>query len=280
MPQIINTNVASLNAQRNLNTSQSSLSQSLQRLSSGLRINSAKDDAAGLAVAVGLESQTRGNDVAIRNANDGISIGQTAEGALGQISNNLQRIREIAVQSSNSSITDTQRGNLQKEVDQLTQEISRSVTTTNFNGQNLLAGTSGLTFQIGASGQSDNQISLNTADMTTLSAGYAADLTATGTVDVSTSAGASAALSALDQAITQVTTQRATFGAVQNRFTAVVANLSNYNENLTAAKSRIMDTDFASETANLTRNQILQQAGTAILAQANTLPQSALTLLR
>jgi flagellin len=144
----------------------------------------------------------------------------------------------------------------------------------------LLAGASGLTFQVGASGQADNQVTFNTADLTTLSAGYAADLTATGTIDVSTSAGASAALSALDAAIGQVTTQRATFGGIQNRFQAVVANLSNYNENLTAAKSRIMDTDFASETANLTRNQILQQAGTAILAQANTLPQSALTLLR
>lgn len=279
MALVVNTNVASLNAQRNLSSSASNLAGSLQRLSSGLRINSAKDDAAGLAVATGLESLTRGNDVAIRNANDGISVGQTAEGALGQITGNLQRIREIAVQSSNSSITDTQRGNLQKEADQLTQEISRTVQTTNFNGQALLSGTTTLTFQVGASGQSDNQVTFSTAELTAI-AGYAADLTATGTIDISTSAGASAALSALDEAISSVTTQRATFGSVQNRFQAVVANLSNYNENLTAAKSRIMDTDFAAETANLTRNQILQQAGTAILAQANTLPQSALTLLR
>ncbi len=279
MALVVNTNVASLNAQRNLSGAATNLASSLQRLSSGLRINSAKDDAAGLAVATGLESLTRGNDVAIRNANDGISVGQTAEGALGQITSNLQRMREIAVQSSNSSITDTQRGNLQKEVNQLTQEISRTVQTTNFNGQALLSAASTLTFQVGASGQSDNQVTFDTAALTAI-AGYAADLTATGTVDISTSAGASAALSALDEAITQVTTQRATFGAVQNRFQAVVANLSNYNENLTAARSRIMDTDFASETANLTRNQILQQAGTAILAQANALPQSALSLLK
>ncbi len=279
MALVVNTNVASLNAQRNLSGAASNLAGSLQRLSSGLRINSAKDDAAGLAVATGLESLTRGNDVAIRNANDGISVGQTAEGALGQITGNLQRIREIAVQSSNSSITDTQRGNLQKEVNQLTQEISRTVQTTNFNGQALLSGATTLTFQVGASGQGDNQVTFDTAALTAI-AGYAADLTATGTVDISTSAGASAALSAIDEAIGSVTTQRATFGGVQNRFQAVVANLSNYNENLTAARSRIMDTDFASETANLTRNQILQQAGTAILAQANALPQAALTLLR
>jgi flagellin len=279
MALVVNTNVASLNAQRNLSGAASNLAGSLQRLSSGLRINSAKDDAAGLAVATGLESLTRGNDVAIRNANDGISVGQTAEGALGQITGNLQRIREIAVQSSNSSITDTQRGNLQKEVNQLTQEISRTVQTTNFNGQALLSGSTTLTFQVGASGQSDNQVTFDTAVLTAI-AGYAADLTATGTIDISTSAGASAALSALDEAIGSVSTERATFGGVQNRFQAVVANLSNYNENLTAARSRIMDTDFASETANLTRNQILQQAGTAILAQANALPQAALTLLR
>ena len=280
MAMVVNTNLPSLNAQRNLQGSSQQLSLSLQRLSSGLRVNSAKDDAAGLAVSEGLSSLVRGNTVAVRNANDGISVGQTAEGALGQISNNLQRIREIAVQAANGSISDTQRGNLQKEVDQLTQEISRITQTTNFNGQVLLSAAQTLTFQIGASGTVDNQVTISTADLTTLSAGYNADLTATGTIDVTNSGTASAWLSAIDEAMSTITTQRATFGGVQNRFEAVIANLSNYNENLTAARSRIMDTDYAAETANLTRNQILQQAGTAILAQANQLPQSALQLLK
>ena len=279
MPAIINTNVASLNGQRNLNNSSSALATSLQRLSSGLRVNSAKDDAAGLAVASGLESLTRGNDVGIRNANDGISVGQTAEGALGQITTQLQRIREIAVQASNGAITDTQRTNLQSETDQLTQEISRIVQTTNFNGQLLLSGGQTLTFQVGSSGTSDNQVTVTVGDLTAI-AGFAQGLTATGTVDVTTSGAASAAISAIDGAIQSVTTVRSSFGAIQNRFEAVISNLANYNENLTAAKSRITDTDFAAETAKLTRNQILQQAGTAILAQANAIPQAALTLLR
>jgi flagellin len=280
MAMVVNTNLPSLNAQRNLQGSSQQLGLSLQRLSSGLRVNSAKDDAAGLAVSEGLSSLVRGNTVAVRNANDGISVGQTAEGALGQISNNLQRIREIAVQAANGSISDSQRGNLQKEVDQLTQEISRITQTTNFNGQVLLSAAQTLTFQIGASGTVDNQVTISTADLTTLSAGYNADLTATGTIDVTNSGTASAWLSAIDDAMSTITTQRATFGGVQNRFEAVISNLSNYNENLTAARSRIMDTDYAAETANLTRNQILQQAGTAILAQANQLPQSALQLLK
>lgn len=282
MALIVNTNLASLNAQRNLTSSTNSLSLSLQRLSSGLRVNSAKDDAAGLAVAEGLNSLVRGNDVAMRNANDGISVGQTAEGALGQVTNNLQRIREIAVQASNGAITNSQRSNLQSEVDQLTQEISRIVQTTNFNGQALLSAGTSLSFQVGASGSADNQVTVATSNLTTLGAtgGYNANLTATGTVVVTGAADASAALSALDAAISTVTQARSNFGAVQNRFEAVISNLSNYNENLTAARSRIMDADFAAETAKLTRNQILQQAGTAILAQANSVPQAALSLLR
>ena len=279
MALIVNTNTASLNAQRNLTASTNSLATSLQRLSSGLRVNSAKDDAAGLAISEGLQSIIRGNDVAVRNANDGISVGQTAEGALAQISGNLQRIREIAVQASNGAINDTQRGNLQSEVDQLTQEISRMVATTQFNGQNLLSGGATLTFQVGASGAANNQVSVTTSNLTAI-AGFNATLSATGTVLVNASGAASAALSALDGAISTVTQARANFGAVQNRFEAVIANLSNYNENLTAARSRIMDADFAAETAKLTRNQILQQAGTAILAQANSVPQAALSLLR
>ncbi len=284
MALVVNTNIASLIAQNNLNNSQSALQVSLQRLSSGLRVNSAKDDAAGLAISQAFTAQIRGNNQAIRNANDGISLGQTAEGALGQIANNVQRIREIAVQAANGTISDTNRSQLQNEVNQLTQEISRIVQTTNFNGTNLLSGASTLTFQVGASGSSNNQVSITTTNLAQSgSAGlysYATSLTATGTVDITTSGNASAAIANLDADISQISTVRSTFGAVQNRFEAVVANLQNYVQNLTAANSRIIDADFASETANLTRNQILQQAGTAILSQANALPQTALTLLR
>ncbi|MDE1715368.1 flagellin [Chromobacterium amazonense] len=278
----VNTNITSLQAQHNLNGSQASLSQSLARLSSGLRINSAKDDAAGLAISQTLTSAIRGNNQAINNANDGISVGQTAEGALGQLANNLQRIREIAVQSANGSASNTNRSQMQSEVDQLTQEISRIVQTTQFNGTQLLSGNAVLMFQIGSSGDPSNQVSVSSVDMT--SAGvlcsYNASLTNTGTINITTQSGASAILSSLDKDIAQISTVRSNWGAVQNRFDAVVANLQSYTQNLTAAKSRIMDVDFASETANLTRNQILQQAGSSILKQANSMPQSALTLLQ
>lgn len=284
MALVVNTNIASLNAQRNLATSGSQLATTLQRLSSGLRVNSAKDDAAGLAVSQAFTAQIRGNTQAVRNANDGISLGQTAESALGQIGSNVQRIREIAVQAANGTISNSNRSQLQKEVDQLTQEISRTVATTNFNGTNLLSGANSLTFQVGADGATNNQVSLTTTNLALSgSAGlftFNATLTNTGTVDVTTQAAASAALANLDTDITQVTTQRATFGSVQNRFEAVISNLQNYVENLQSARSRILDTDFAAETANLTRGQILQQAGVAILSQANSLPQTALSLLR
>ncbi len=284
MSIVVNTNIASLNAQRNLATSQSSLNTSLQRLSSGLRVNSAKDDAAGLAISEGLTSAIRGGNQAVRNANDGISVGQTAEGALGQISNNLQRIREIAVQASNGSVSDTNRSQLQLEVDQLTQEISRIVQTTQFNGTKLLSGASTITFQVGYSGSADNQVSVSTTDLATSGSSalhaYSGNLTATGTINITSSAGASAALANLDADIKQVTNIRSQFGAVQNRFDAVISNLNNYVENLTASQSRIIDTDYASETANFSKAQILQQAGTAILKQANNLGQSALTLLQ
>ncbi len=279
MPIIVNSNIASLNAQRNLNQSNSALASSLQKLSSGLRVNSAKDDAAGLAVSEGLSSQIRGNAQGIRNAYDGISVAQTAESALGQVGNNLQRIREISVQAANGSISDDNRSQLQKEVDQLTQEVSRIVQTTNFNGTKLLSGGSGLTFQVGSSGSTDNQVTTSGVELSGISA-YSGSLTATGTVNVSSSGAASAAIASMDAAIQTVTNTRATFGAIQNRFEAVIANTQAYVENLSASKSRIMDTDFASETASLTRNQILQQAGTAILGQANTVPQAALSLLR
>jgi len=279
MSIIVNSNIGSLTAQRNLGQSNAALANSLQKLSSGLRVNSAKDDAAGLAVSEGLSSQIRGNSQGIRNAYDGISVAQTAESALGQVGNNLQRIREISVQAANGSISDDNRSQLQKEVDQLTQEVSRIVQTTNFNGTKLLTGGSGLTFQVGSSGSTDNQVTTSGVELSGISA-YSGSLTATGTVNVSSSGAASAAIASMDAAIQTVTNTRATFGAIQNRFEAVIANTQAYVENLSASKSRIMDTDFASETAQLTRNQILQQAGTAILGQANTVPQAALSLLR
>ena len=279
MALTVNTNVASLTAQRNLSSTQGALNSSLQRLSSGLRVNSAKDDAAGMFSIERMTADIRGLNQAVRNAQDGISLAQTGEGSMGQIQSALQRIREIAVQSSNATVED--RTGLQSEVDQLTQEISRIVTTTEFNGSKLLDGTTAsLTFQIGADGDASNQIDVTGVDLTSMTAGYAADLTATGTVDVSSAATASAAIANVDTAIDEVSTERATFGAVQNRFEAVVVNLTSYAENLSSARGRLQDADFAAETANLTRAQILQQAGVAMLAQANTLPQSALALLQ
>ncbi|UCE75803.1 MAG: flagellin FliC [Gammaproteobacteria bacterium] len=278
MALTINTNVASLNAQRNLTSTQGALETSLRRLSSGLRVNSAKDDAAGLFSIQKMTADIRGLNQAVRNAQDGISLGQTGEGAMDQIQSNMQRIREIAVQSANATVED--RTGLQAEVDQLTQEIARIVQTTEFNGQNLLDGTAAtLTFQIGADGAASNQIDVNGLDLTSLSS-YSASLTATGVVDVDDAAGASAAIASIDADIDSVSSSRATFGAIQNRFESVVVNLTTYAENLSAARSRIQDADFAAETANLTRAQILQQAGVAMLAQANTLPQTALSLLQ
>jgi len=278
MALTVNTNTASLNAQRNLSMSQSSLNTSLQRLSSGLRVNSAKDDASGMFVIEQMTADIRGLNQAVRNAQDGISLGQTAEGALAQVTNNIQRIREIAVQSANA--TTGNRTGLQAEVDQLTQEISRITQTTEFNGTKLLDGTGGsLVFQVGQDGTADNQVTVTGADMTSLNV-YNASLTASGTIDVSTAAAASAALTSLDNDINTVSTSRSTFGAVQNRFDAVITNLTTYSENLSAARGRIQDADFASETANLTRSQILQQAGVAMLSQANALPQLALSLLK
>ena len=278
MALTVNTNVASLTAQRNLASTQGALSTSLQRLSSGLRVNSAKDDAAGMFSIERMTADIRGLNQAVRNAQDGISLAQTGEGSMGQIQTALQRICEIAVQSSNATVED--RTGLQSEVDQLTQEISRIVTTTEFNGSKLLDGTtSSLVFQIGADGDASNQITVTGVDLTGINA-YSATLTATGTVDVSTATAASAVISNMDDDIDAVSAERATFGAVQNRFEAVVVNLTSYSENLSSARGRLQDADFAAETANLTRAQILQQAGVAMLAQANTLPQSALALLQ
>jgi flagellin len=277
MAVTINTNIMSLNAQRHLGQSQSALATSMERLSSGLRINSAKDDAAGLYSVAKMTADVRGMNQAIRNAADGISLGQTAEGALGQIEGNLQRIREIAVQSANGTVED--RTGLQAEVDQLTQEISRIIETSEFNGTALLRAAAGITFQVGQDGLASNQVTVSSVNSTTLNS-YAAGATGTTTVDVSTSSAASAAIADLESDIEDVASNRATFGAVQNRFEAVISNLQVSVESVTASRSRIQDADFAQETAALTRSQILQQAGVSMLAQANTAPQTALALLQ
>ncbi len=277
MASVVNTNVMSINAQRNLAKTQGDMATTIQRLSSGLRINSAKDDAAGLAVAEGMTSQIRGLGVAQRNASDGISMAQTAEGALGQITNNLQRMRELAVQSANEALGDADRAHLQKEVTQLEAEIIRIVDTTEFNGQKLLDGTGGVNndgkfnIQVGANGTDQIEIAMD--NMSTLKS-YTA-----GSIKAGTAADATQAIADLDADIDAVVGARATLGATQNRFEAVINNISNYSENLQAARSRIMDTDFASETAELTRSQILSQAGTSMVSQANSIPQGVLSLL-
>lgn len=386
--QVINSNIMSLNAQRNLSTSGSQLATSLQRLSSGLRINSAKDDAAGLAISERFTTQVRGMDQAARNANDGISLSQTAEGAMGEIGNNLQRIRELAVQSRNATNSSTDRAALNAEAQQLKAEIDRVAEQTSFNGTKLLDGSfTDQAFQVGAnqgetitvSGITNASssalgtwtsastttysqttasatatafatgMSLDVNGVTISTAAGAADAAAAaaafktafdtakanpantalanvtmdatgaitstdqtltlanatnvsgvtagttngtatvvagtaqtgfGTLDISTVDGADAAMLAMDGALTAINTARANMGAVQNRFSSVVANLGSTSENLSAARSRIQDADFAAETAKLTRNQILQQAGTAMLAQANQAPQGVLSLLR
>lgn len=274
MPQIINTNIPSLNAQRNLNSSQGALSVALQRLSSGLRVNSAKDDAAGLAIATRMTAQGRGMAVAIRNSNDGISLSQTAESALGQMKDHLLRMRDIAVQSANGTNTSGDRQQLNTEYQQLTQEISRIYTQTSFNGLKILSTDAGTNvFQVGANtGQ--------TVDIVTTSlSGLYGSVSAT-SVTGTNGAASTAAIGVIDTAINTLNTQRSTYGAAQSRFEGVISMLQVAKENQDAAASRIMDTDYAAETAALTRAQILQQAGVAMLAQANSLPQNVLSLLR
>ena len=281
MPQTINTNLNSLNAQRNLNSSQMSLSVSMQRLSSGLRVNSAKDDAAGLAIAERMNAQVRGMNVAIRNANDGISLAQTAEGALGKVSDSLQRMRELAVQSRNATNSSSDKDSLDKEFAQLSGEIQRVLGATTFNGKAMLAsGAGALDFQIGANTTADDLISITTANMLT-------DASITAVTGSTVSIGSTATTSTLgsvidniDAALDKVNSERAVYGATQSRFDAIISNLQVSAENQTAARSRIMDADFAAETANLSRSQILQQAGNAMVAQANQLPQQVLKLLQ
>lgn len=386
MASVINTNMASLNAQRNLGTSQTALATSLQRLSSGLRINSAKDDAAGMAISSRMTSQISGLNQAARNANDGVSLAQTAEGSLNAISDNLQRIRELAVQSRNATNSASDRASMDAEAQSLKDEIDRVATTTSFNGVKLLDGSfTDQAFQVGANvgeiitvdsianAQSANLGSYDFAQVTGaaasaftavtagdltinavsvgaiaadtnaanrassvaaavnsvaaqtgvyatvlasntsqvvltnsgsvsatpdiviahagatsslaitgLTAATTASATSTGfaALDISTTGGADAAITSMDAALTAVNTARGLLGAVQNRFNSAIGNLQTTSENLTASRSRIQDADFAAETAAMTRGQILQQAGTAILAQANSLPNSVLSLLK
>mgnify|MGYP001820608826 CR=1 FL=1 len=263
----VNTNVMSLAAQRNLNRTQTGLQTSIERLSSGLRVNSAKDDAAGLAIATRIDAQVRGLNVAVRNAGDAISLSQTAEGGLSEITSMLQRMRELAVQSANATNSTSDRINLNAEYQALNTEITRQIGATTFNGIAVLNSASTQTFQVGAN-------ATDTIDVTTTV------VSAAPAGDILTAGAATTALGTIDTSMTTVTTARATFGAVQNRFQSVINNLQVASENQAAARSRIMDADFAMETANLTRLQILQQAGTAMVAQANAVPQTVLSLLQ
>lgn len=284
MAQIINTNIMSLNAQRNLSMTQSSLATSVQRLSTGLRVNSAKDDAAGLAIAERMNTQVRGMNVAIRNANDAISLSQTAEGALSKINDMGQRMRELAVQSANATNSDTDRASLDQEYQALAEEIKRNLAGTAFNGTKLFAAAASMTFQVGANNATTDQITVNlftlTADDNFKNALGEMGANQKAAPGISSFTFATDALGKLDKMLATVNSKRAEFGAIQNRFEAVIQTLQVGAENQTAARSRIMDADFASETANLTRSQVLQQAGTAMLSQANSIPNNVLSLLR
>jgi flagellin len=272
MAIVINTNIASLNAQRNLNSSQLGLNRSMQRLSSGLRINSAKDDAAGLAISDRMTAQIRGLNQAARNAQDGISLAQTAEGALNETTNLLQRMRELAVQSANDTNTGADRGSLHAEFSQLISEITRISDQTQFNNRGVLNGSvNGAVFHIGAN--AGQTISLTITDHDATALGINA-------LTVSTQTGANTAITTIDTAIGTVDGTRGKLGAVMNRLESTIANLSNVSENISASRSRIIDADIAQETSAMTKNNILQQAGVSVLAQANQTPQLALSLLQ
>ncbi|AXR05711.1 flagellin N-terminal helical domain-containing protein [Salinimonas sediminis] len=274
MSLFVNTNVSSLNAQRQLFNSGNDLTTAFERLSSGFRINSAKDDAAGLQISDRMTSQIMGLDQAVRNANDGISLAQTAEGALSESTTALQRIRVLAVQSQNGINSASDRLALQKEVSALKTEIARVATTTQFGGVDILAGGYSAKFLVGANAGQTISVNMSRAN------GFSFEgLAGSNTLDITTAAGASNAMAAVDAAISVIDAKRADLGAIQNRFQSTIRNLSNISENVSAARSRIRDTDFATETASLTRNQILQQASTTVLSQANQRPQAALSLL-
>ena len=286
MPQTINTNLVSLNAQRNLAGSQGALATSMQRLSSGLRVNSAKDDAAGLAIAERMNAQVRGMNVAARNANDGISMAQVAEGALSKVGDALQRMRELAVQARNATNSSSDKDSLDKEFGELAKEIQRVLGGTTFNGKVILGANAGTqTFQIGANTTTDDTIdivtdNLQSSTVITVVAGTDNTGSLRGTINSAATVGdIKDVIDNIDLAIDLVNNTRATFGATQSRFDAIVSNLMVSAENQTAARSRIMDADFAAETAAMSRAQILQQAGNAMVAQANQLPQQVLKLL-
>jgi flagellin len=278
MSLTINTNIMSLNAQRNLNSSQNALAKSMQRLSSGLRINSAADDAAGLAIGTNFSAQNVSLNQAVRNANDGVSMAQTAEGSLNATSNILVRMRELATESANGTLGSSDRSYIQNEFNQLSSEIDRIANASNFNGIPLLNGSlsgAGITFQIGSYNVAANdQITIQ------ISSAKANDLGLTNAVTLSTQLGAQSALNTIDSAIQSLSTLRSNLGATQNRLQSTISNLQVSVENNTAAESRIMDVDVAAETANLTRANILTQAGVSILAQANQTSSAALKLLQ
>lgn len=285
MAQVINTNLASINTQRHLNMSQASLRTSLERLSSGLRINSARDDAAGNAIATRMDSLVRGMAVAQRNASDGISMYQTAESAVGKISDAMSRMRELSVQAANGTLNSNDRENIALEFVQLQKEIVRIVSGTTFNGLALLDSAGALntfvgttTFQVGAEASGANVITVS-GKVDTNWTGIV-DIADTAVLDISSGTLAASSLKFLDSGLQITAGVRAKYGAFQNRFESVISQLQVAAENQTAARSRIVDADFAVETANLTRSQILQQAGSAMLSQANALPQNVLSLLR
>jgi flagellin len=281
MALTVNTNTTSLNVQKNLNRASDALSTSMNRLSSGLKINSAKDDAAGLQIANRMTSQIRGQTMAIKNANDGVSIAQTAEGALQESTNILQRMREIALQSRNDSNGTADRTALDKEYQQSIAELTRIAQSTNLNGKALIDGTAGaMEFQVGAGTTSDNQITLTLSSSFDASALGMTGTTISGTSNSGNHNSVSASISAIDNALNKINATRADLGAAQNRFSTTISNLQNINENASAALSRVQDTDFAAETAQLTKQNTLQQASTSVLAQANQLPSAVLKLLQ
>lgn len=272
MALYVNSNISSINAQRNLERSTGALNTSYQRLSSGLRINSAADDAAGMQIASRLTSQINGLNQGARNANDGISLAQTAEGALDETTNMVQRMRVLALQSANGSNTADDRAALQKEVVQLQQEIDRVADKTTFGGTQLLTGTYGANFQVGPDANTTINISLSAQGFDSAGLGI-------NSVDISDSAGAQNAIAVLDDALKTINDTRADLGAKQNRFSSTIRNLNSIMENVSASRSRVQDADFAAESAALARNQVLQQASTSMLAQANQQPQIALSLI-
>lgn len=283
MALTVNTNTTSLNVQKNLNRAADALSTSMSRLSSGLKINSAKDDAAGLQISNRMSSQIRGQNVAVKNANDGISMAQTAEGALQESTNILQRMRELAVQARNGTNGTADQTATNAEFGQMSDELTRIAASTNLNGKQLLDGTAGtMTLQVGSNTGSANHIDLvlsSKFDAVSLSVG-SGTVVLTGATSAAAASNIDNAITAIDAAIAAIGATRANLGASQNRLTSTISNLQNITENVTAAQGRVQDTDFAAETANLTKQQTLQQASTAVLAQANQLPSAVLKLLQ